>query len=61
VNAAATKTGDVDLPNTVPALPGEQNVPFDEDQRILHRSLMRLLDPVPQRAGRRPPTMSTPT
>ena len=34
----------VDLPNPVPALPGEQSVAFDEAQRILHRSLMRPLN-----------------
>ena len=35
---------DVDLPDPVPALPGEQGVAFDEAQRILHGSLMRLFD-----------------
>jgi hypothetical protein len=35
---------DVDLPDPVPFLPGEQRMAFDESQRIMHRSLVRLLD-----------------
>jgi hypothetical protein len=38
------QAGDVDLPNPVPALPGEQCVAFEEVQCILHGSLVRLLD-----------------
>jgi hypothetical protein len=34
----------VDLPDPVPALPGEQGVAFDEGQRIPHGSLMRVFD-----------------
>ena len=44
MNAAATRPRDVDLPDPVRALPGEQGVAFDEAQRILHGSLMRPLD-----------------
>jgi hypothetical protein len=36
--------GDVDLTNPVPPLPGEQSVPFDEAECILHGGLVRLLD-----------------
>jgi hypothetical protein len=39
------QAADVDVPDPVPALPGKQCVAFDEAQRILHRSLMRLLNP----------------
>ena len=38
------QAGDVDLPDTVPALPGEQCVAFDEGECILHRGLIRPLD-----------------
>jgi hypothetical protein len=38
------QTADVDLPDTVSSLPGEQCVAFDEPQRVLHGSLMRLFD-----------------
>ena len=38
------QSGDIDLPDPVPALPGEQCVAFDEAQRIPHRSLMCLFD-----------------
>jgi hypothetical protein len=38
------QAADVDLPDPVSALSGEQGVAFDEGQRILHRSLVRLLD-----------------
>ena len=44
MNAAATRPRHVDLPDPVPALPGEQCVAFDEAQRILHGSLMRPLN-----------------
>ena len=38
------EAADVDLPDPVPALPGEQSVPFDEAEGILHRGLMREFD-----------------
>ena len=44
MNAAATRPRHVDLPDPIPALPGEQCVAFDEAQRILHGSLVRPLD-----------------
>jgi hypothetical protein len=52
---------DIDLPDPVPALPGEQYVAFDEGQRIVNGGLVRSFDLRPRGAGRRPPTMSTPT
>ena len=36
--------GDIDLPDTVPSLPGAQGVAFDEGQRIPYRSLVRSFD-----------------
>jgi hypothetical protein len=49
------QTGDVDLPDPVASLPGEQCVAFDEVQRILHGGLVRLLDPRSDvRVGDRP-------
>ena len=38
------QAGNVDLPDPVSALPGEQCVAFDEGQRILHGSLVRSFD-----------------
>ena len=38
------QAADVDLPDPVPSLPGEQRVALDEAQRILHGSLMRQFD-----------------
>ena len=38
------EAGDVDLPDPVSALSGEQCAAFDEGQRILHGSLMRPFD-----------------
>ena len=38
------QAADVDLPDPVSALPGEQGVAFDEGQRILHGSLVRSFD-----------------
>ena len=35
---------DVDLPDPVPALPGEQCVAFDEAQRIPHRRVVSEVD-----------------
>ena len=55
------QAGHVDLPDPVPALPGEQCVAFDEGQRILHRSLVRPFDLCGDvRVGDRPQA-STPT